>query len=207
MAQYTNVGGVARRVTKRYENVDGVARNVQKAYNNVGGVARQYFQLGGIKWRKWSCDRTASSSYTRTDEGVGETTTFSNITASNHWFQSWGSWSWSNSGGFEGDYSDYKKASPDEIVGRYNAVDTELREYISCDDNGDGTYNLTWEVIGTAYEDVSYDYDKGTTDYGVVYAEEGELPANGTLEEGSATGSYCVIKVGGTYYYYEKITE
>lgn len=43
MAQYTNVGGVARCVTKRYENIGGVGRNIVKAYENVNGVARKFF--------------------------------------------------------------------------------------------------------------------------------------------------------------------
>ena len=43
MAQYIQVGGVARRVTKAYTNVKGTARRVTKAYTAVAGTARKYF--------------------------------------------------------------------------------------------------------------------------------------------------------------------
>lgn len=205
MAQYTNVGGVARRVTKRYENVGGVARSIVAAYTNVSGAARQFFRLGGVKWRKWSCQVTTEHSYTRTDYGVGETQSFT-VGESSVWWTTWGSYTFSGSSGFEGDYGDYGKADPDTIVGRYSLADTEVREWISCTDLGNGKWELVWEVVGTAEEYSWYDYTKGTTDYGVVYAEEGALPADGTLEEGSATGSYCILLTGGTYYYYEKVT-
>ena len=205
MAQYTNVGGVARKVTKRYENIGGVARNIVKAYNNASGAARLYFACGGVKWRKWSCDVSTDSSYTRTDDGVGETKSF-NVSINSVWWTTFGDYYFDSNGGFQGDYGDYEKSTPDTIVGRYSVVDTELRQWISCEDNGDGTYTLVWEVVGTAEEDRYTVYRKGTTDYGIVSAEEGALPENGELVEGHPTGRYCAVLRDGTYYYYEKET-
>ena len=45
-ALYDEVGGVARKVTKKYAGVAGIARKTTKCYDGVGGVARQYFGSG-----------------------------------------------------------------------------------------------------------------------------------------------------------------
>lgn len=211
MAQYVNVGGAARRVTGRYVRVDGVARRVQTAYTAVSGTARRYFAPAGVAWRKWSCRVETVSFYTQVDyDGVthvGDTKTFEQVTANSIWFTSHSGWTWSESTGFSGDYADYRKVSPEEIVGRYNAVDTELRQFTDCVDHGDGTYDLTWECIGLAVEDGWDTYGKGTELLGVVSAGEGELPEDGEPVEGSADGSYCIVLVDGVHYYYEKVTE
>jgi hypothetical protein len=57
-------------------------------------------------------------------------------------------------------------------------------------------------VARASYVPVSY--SKGSTSYGLVTAPEGSFPEGGTLIEGSATGSYCILLVNGTYYYYVK---
>lgn len=67
MAQYTNVGGVARRVTKRYEKIGGVAKNVLKAYNNVSGVARRYFNAV-LRLERSAHDNRNAEIFTYTEE-------------------------------------------------------------------------------------------------------------------------------------------
>lgn len=203
MAHYINADGVARQVAKRYENVGGAARQVLKAYTGVAGTARLYFAPGGVRWRKWSCEVGSASSYTRTDAGVGTTRSFT-VTINSVWWTSFGAWSYSDADGFQGDYGTYERSTPDTIVGRYSVVDTELRQWTGCEDNGDGTYTLVWEVVGAAEEDRWDTYDKGGTDYGVVIAEEGALPEDGTLVRGDPAGSTCVVLRDGTYYYYER---
>jgi hypothetical protein len=45
-------------------------------------------------------------------------------------------------------------------------------------------------------------YSQGSTLYGTLEVEDGELPESGTLIEGSATESYCVLLVDSNHYYY-----
>jgi hypothetical protein len=61
---------------------------------------------------------------------------------------------------------------------------------------------LVAETIISSYETV---YSKGEVSYGAVVAEKDALPENGTLVSGSPYGSYCVIEINGTCYYYEKV--
>lgn len=51
----------------------------------------------------------------------------------------------------------------------------------------------------------NYIYSQGSTFYETILANENELPEEGTLIEGSATGNYCIIQVGGLKYYYKRI--
>lgn len=208
MSQYTNVGGVARKVTKRYENIGGVAKNILKAYDNVNGVARQYF-TGGIPWRKWSCNYSAASDpwYVEGESSgvyqVGYTAT-----------SNWGGSTWYG-------YEDYEFSGDEGFIGigggtvpiedmpNYYMVDTTRVTIVTNMERVDSdTYEVTWEVIAVCqgyYYPASY--DKGSTDYGIVYAPEGDLPEEGTLVKGSTADNYCVVEVDGTYYYYEKVEQ
>lgn len=208
MAQYTNVGGVARKVTKRYENIGGVAKNVLKAYNNVSGVARQYF-ASGIAWRKWSCTYIPGSDpvYVRGEHdswAVGETS--STMLPLPGWLA--GSYTFDSSYGFS--YSGGSVAveafNASAAIGCY-IVYSDMVFLVTGVYDDQLTYcflNLEVVDVCKCYEDPAYCV-KGSTDYGTVYAPEGDLPEEGTLVEGSATGDYCVIKVGSTYYYYERV--
>lgn len=59
-------------------------------------------------------------------------------------------------------------------------------------------------VLGYAYQEAPL-YNKGNQELGTITVLEGELPENGTLLRGSATDSYCILQINGTYYYYEKV--
>lgn len=48
-------------------------------------------------------------------------------------------------------------------------------------------------------------YVKGSTTYGTIFADEGELPEAGTLIKGSVAEGYCVLEIGGVKYYYELV--
>lgn len=52
------------------------------------------------------------------------------------------------------------------------------------------------------YEGADDSFSKGSTYYGEIEVEDGVLPEEGFLEDGSAYDSYCVLYVDGNYYYY-----
>lgn len=205
MGQYQGVAGVARRVTRRHQGVDGIARMVTKAYLGVGGVARQYF-AAGIPWRKWSCQQVdETGGYEQVESSgvhtVGDTFTQTASSGSARW-AAFSAYSFDGDVGFC--LTGYGVATPETIVGRYQGSDDVIYQCIACEENGDGTYTLMWEYIGFAACDSWCSYQKGDTDHGVVYAPEGQLPEDGSLADGSAAGSWCVVLVDGTLYYYEK---
>lgn len=206
MAQYTNVGGVARKVTKRYENIGGVAKNVLEAYNNVSGVARQYF-AGGNPWRKWNCNYKAASDVwyvegeTESGHGVGYT-----------WTVNWGGsgmylssdYSFDSSEGFIG--INGSTVSFSDAVGYYDVDQTRVSLITNVTQVDSDSYVVTYEVVNVCqgyYYPSSY--SKGTTDYGIVYVPEGQVPENGELKDGSVDGDYCAVYLDGTYYYYERV--
>lgn len=205
MKRYRGVSGVAREVTKRYRGVDGVARAITKSYRGVNGVARQFF-ASGVEWIKYSCEAERNSYYTYTQDDSD----FSLYSAETEQTSStWGysSYRFSSSSGYvmQGQREEYGPNSGK--TGTYYASGGTLcMKHVCRYDAATGKYyktdySRTATKNGPYYEDV---YSKGTTEYGSVRAPEGELPEEGTRIEGSATGSYCIVRVGSTYYYYEK---
>jgi len=74
-ALYDEVGGVARKVTKKYDGVAGVSRKVTKCYDGAAGVARQYFSSGVAYSRVsgyWVVDGTYSDIYDLYVEGYDD---------------------------------------------------------------------------------------------------------------------------------------
>ena len=68
-----------------------------------------------------------------------------------------------------------------------------------------GHYNYTYSCTIVAKQTrklVSTEYSQGDTLYDTITVDDEVLPEEGTLIDGSATGSYCVLKIGGNYYYY-----
>jgi hypothetical protein len=68
----------------------------------------------------------------------------------------------------------------------------------------------TMKRVGKAtYTVIGYEYDKRGNVVNYIPAIEGELPEQGNLVEGSATGEYCVLSgISGSsygYFYYAKI--
>lgn len=205
MAHYISTDGVARKVTKRYENVGGVARSILKAYVNANGAARQYF-AAGIPWRKWSCRVETCYDYTWDDRDVGSTRSFT-VSGGSVWFTTTGGYTFDSEDGFSADYGNYGRTDPADMVGRYSVVDDEVRQWTVCEITDDDRYYLEWEVVASASYTTWDSYEKGDTDYGIVYAPEGALPEEGTVWNGSAHTDSCVVQVDGTCYYYEKVTE
>lgn len=66
-AQYTGIGGVARKVKSKYIGVAGVARNIVSSYIGVGNVARQYFSS-----KKYATFTDSSGNVTKYPIEVGQ---------------------------------------------------------------------------------------------------------------------------------------
>lgn len=195
-------GSVAKEAKHIYIGINGIARKVKKAYVGVNGIARLFYQAG-VEWTKYSCTRTSSTSYTKeaTPSGGATTRTLYNDQA----YAAPSSYSFSSSQGYYTD--DTSTWYGDSMVGFYDVSPTVVQRYASVQssstDGGYTQYNMT--TVASAIKSTSYSYSKGNTNYGAITADEGSLPEDGTLVKGSATGSYCVLLINGTYYYYEKV--
>ena len=81
---------------------------------------------------------------------------------------------------------------------KYEGYKTSYDQYIGQ------LYAFVGPAVATAEKINITTYSKGDTFYEIVSVAKGTLPESGTLIEGSATDSYCIIDIDGTYYYYVK---
>jgi hypothetical protein len=213
MARYKNVAGIAREISKRYINVDGIAREVSKGYTNINGVAREYYS-NGVIWKKYVCLYEIGNYTLHTRD-----TPYS-ISRSSGYFCP--SYTFSESYGFkeDGDVI-YRRADgvgvygdPADAIGMYD-IDMstdwydrirEQRVYSVTDiqNSGSGAY---FRMEYTVYAEAPiYGYEQGSSHYGEIIAEEGAMPEEGHLIEGSPQDSYCIIVPRGDSepYYYVK---
>ena len=166
-----------------------------------------------VAWQKFSCNET--STYTQTDTYVGETGAntlwdgnmvfteytfdeekgfytpngFDNYVTLEDASQAAGTYFWyNNEDGFD----------VEEGVWQHGAI-------IKVHDQYGDIKGYTYETTCVASADVYIEYDKGTTDYGIILADEGALPEEGTIiEQGENYYIIRVIKnnaVQGVYYY------
>jgi hypothetical protein len=204
------VNGVHHIGKKAYLTVDGVMRRAKKMYRVVNGVFAKCYQLG-VEWMKYSCNKRTESWYTQTSSGVGSTYNPTSYWGNSYEFTFYTGYEWGGgSQGWVG--TGAVSVRPQEAVGYYN-VYGDMVVHIEFTVPGPASPGLpkpnTTGLGGTIVAAANYSsttiYSKGSTNYGVVYAEEGKVPDGGSLVKGSANGSYCVAKVGSTYYYYEKV--
>lgn len=205
MGRYKGVNGVARKVTKRYRGVDGVAREIIKGYRGVDGVARQFF-AAGIEWRKYSCMVLPGGTHTIYDEnGVDWEFSDSGFLTSSD-ISGYADYMFTPTFGYGGSGGTISLGPVSGNTGvLYNCYGASVSLYEVTRPGSKYEYYCYTKTANTTTTTTPTTYHKGDTDYGSVYAQEGEAPEEGTLLAGSYTGSYCVISVGGTYYYYEKI--
>lgn len=210
MPRYRNVAGIAREVSKRYLNVDGIAREISKGYKNIDGVAREYFS-NGVVWEKFNCTRSVKSygNYVEMPDHsqVGQQT---ELNTSPNVSRAYPEYSFSSSNGYKGEGTSVTMSTTgtSQLVGMYYLSKasgvSRVYELVSVIYNN-SRLNLTCICRGYAQgEALSYTYQKGTTSYGTITLQEGEMPTEGTLIEGSIEDGYCVRKQGSTYYYYVK---
>ena len=176
-------------------NENLVHRKVKKTFLTKNGVHRLAFSSGTV-WEKYDCQYAPR--YEETPHG--QRTAWQGFDWSPHEF-----------------YSTYVFSEEDGIsmIGEVeadfnNIVGTYLEEAIS--DNEEGV----WVVTEIYYTDNGFPYYRyktvlayeridgwKATDYiGNIEVEDGELPEEGTLIEGSPTGEYCVLEVDHSKYYY-----
>ena len=166
-----------------------------------------------VAWQKFSCNET--STYTQTDTFVGEKGSYTLWDGGALFTE----YAFDEEQGFY--YPDgfdhwvtYEDAS--QAAGAYVSQPHEYDVYVESgiwqlgaiievhDQYGD-TKGYTYETTCVASADVYTEYSKGTTDYGIIFADEGALPEEGTIiEQGE---NYYIIRVvknniiKGVYYY------
>lgn len=160
----------------------------------------------GVKWEKFDCVVGTTTAWTRDTNG-SDLRAYLSFSAANTMV--WNNRYFDSKRGLYGsdqtgiDFSDitsfvgrYYVTTDGTMSGKIDTCAFVAGSTAVCGVNLTSVHNATAEELTTFYQ--------GTTSYGIVTITEGELPEEGTLIEGSADGDYCVLDVGGTYYYYVK---
>ena len=183
-----------------------VHRKAKKAFLTKDGVHRLVYSSGTV-WEKWECDvytRTYAI-HTQTSYMVGNTTT----DYRRYDDEFYGDYSFWTYRGFEGKGSSHVFPSGEGVfesalIGMYIVYETEVYKILSLDGKNGDYYFVTCEIVDACDVEhiTEYTYSKGYDNYGTVEAEDGDLPEEGELIEGSATGDYCILKIGDDHFYY-----
>lgn len=191
---YIGVDGKARKIIKGYIGVNGIARKLKKCYIGVDGIARATW--GGVTWRKYNC--TTSTTYTEDTANIGfsSTMSYSGVTTSTFY----SSCSFSRSSGYS--LTGAVTLAIENSVGYYVGHSNQVFQITGVTKHSSNQFTCSTKCVGTCWSFTSY--NKGTTFYGEITADEDVLPEEGKLVNGSIDGDYCVINVNGTNYYYEK---
>lgn len=181
-----------------------VHRKAKKAFLTKNGVHRLVFSSGSV-WKKYSCEETTEAvGYTEVDStdsvAVGDTST------ATYYRVSYSSdYRFDEENGFIGIGGGYA-TSADEMnsVSGYLVYDEEVWAITSVEllQESPLRVEITLECVALCVPVTEDLYVQGPDYYGSFEVEDGELPENGELIDGSATDPYCVLDVDGTYYYY-----
>lgn len=210
MPRYKNVAGIAREVSHRYLNVGGIAREVSKGYTNINGVAREYYS-NGVVWRKYSCLYE-----------IGSYTFYPSDSTSILSWHSGGffypSYTFHESSGFTGEgdpiYRNPGATNAADVIGMYSiqfskdwrglTFHQQVFEVKNIQTEGGSAVFLIQEVAEAEAPVSNFEQSPGHN--GDVIAEEGALPEEGILIEGSPQDSYCIVVPRGDSepYYYVK---
>lgn len=197
-----------------------VHRKARKAFLTKDGVHRLVYS-SGTNWEKYDCEIVQEGGYYEEvapgGSGVGYYTS-TTLTL-------YDSYEFSAEDGYigigEGTYSlpaDCSSAVGKYMVRKYTHISlktlystVELIDSFSSQGDDDWPSNAPsghtrcyrYTAVALAEDiPVEHSYEQGYVHYGTIEAEEGELPENGELIEGSATDSYCILRIDGEYYYY-----
>lgn len=199
---YVGGGGIARKTTQPYRGVDGVARKVTSGYVGVDGVARQFHpSIPMVTWNKYSAtSKTSYGTHKTYSPGAGGSYSTSLFKPTSQLTVGTGV-SFSTSSGLS--LTGSTKIVATDVVGYYYRISSTKAGKISASNTiSSGSQKILVQITNECFSFTTY--SKGSTSYGTVQALPGELPEEGTFVSGSATGSYCVVKVGSTNYYYTK---
>lgn len=167
-------------------------RKGKKAFLTVNGVHRLVYS-SGVMWQKYDCVHKSGDYYLNSDDSLIGTT---HTMVTDLGDEVYGDYEFSPSEGFVG-IDPITVESDDDAIGRYIVEPYEVYLII------DMWHTETADLCGK-YKD---SYSCGSTSYGTIEAEEGALPESGTLKDGSANDSYCILDINGTLYYYIRATE
>lgn len=189
--------GVHKRASRVYATVNGKHRNVSRAYATVNGKHRLSFSVG-TSWRKYSCDLTEDFNFT-------ELAVDGTVYDSGNYLVAARDYTFSASEGYK--YATYDTVTADrDIYVGYHHIETYEEDGVMVSRvwclNAWSNGSFTMELVGEAHSDINYLYAQGSTFYGSVSAEEGQVPDEGALVAGSYDEGWCVEEINGTYYYY-----
>lgn len=209
---------------------NSIYRKAKKAFLTVDGVHRLVYALEeGVKWEKYNCIvnkkhtfvQVSTRPYSATIGDTMSMTITSRDAASQYY--------WDRTEGFTVGNDVYINTSSESTaaqgIGRYigriyinssgySSKVKEVWQIISLDSYyqettetgrvvGHATYTIKAVALCEIESTTTY-YEPGNTSYGTIITSEGSLPEEGTLIQGSTTGSYCVLLIDTTYYYYVK---
>ena len=177
------------RITKKLfvTDQDKRQRKIKKLFRTVNGIF-QLIYSSGVIWEKYNCVHESGDYYLDSDNSLIGTT---NLMKTNIGDEVYGGYEFSPSEGFVG-IDPVIVESEDNAIGRYIVEPYEV--YLIID-----MWNTETADMCGKYED---SYSQGSTSYGTIEVDDGELPESGTLIEGSYADGYCVLEIRGTYFYY-----
>lgn len=209
MAHKTRVGGTAYEIKGGKTRVGGTGYSIGKGKTRVGGTA--YSISFGVTWAKYSCEATeVQFDYYEMPNhpSIGRESTTQNGVRSEHKMTVYEGYAFTKETGYFG--TGAKSVYITSCVGYYRVVNSQVRRYVSVTfSHEDDTYKY-YDVTTVGVAEASgggtiTQYNKGSTSYGKITVDENVLPEQGTLVSGSATENYCVIRINGTNYYYQKV--
>lgn len=180
-------------------------RKGKKAFLTVNGIHQLVFS-SGTKWAKYNCSTIeVPTSYTQVSSSgkwsIGDTQTTRQFRLSYYT-----GYYFSSSDGFVG--TGYNGADSWEEVPQgifYRLSEEIVWKKVSCapiDDGSSAFVEVTWECVGLCEAETKTVYKQGSTFYGTIEVEDGELPEAGELIEGSPTDEHCVLVINGEHFYY-----
>lgn len=217
---YLGVSGKARKVMKMYIGIDGKARKVKKVYIGGSDNKARLCWSSGVTWKKYKCNVYTNTygEYIQSTGDVGRTTSYTVSFTEEDYYNgvisesAYNGYTFSSSNGFSGEGG--VNAPVTMLDGAYSVSRTHVYQYSVeyvggawTDSSAD--FKMTMRVTKTCvahayYDSYSYNTYSKSTYIEDVTADAGAVPGGGSVVEGSATGSYCVVYSNGTYYYYVK---
>jgi hypothetical protein len=197
--------------------INGVARAITQGYVGVEGVSRIFYPSKTVQWEKYDCivrsirHNTYIEVTSRDGYSIGDIT---NLTLKPQYYLSDGYTFYTSVGLYL--ESPFHTFSSVTMLDHYSPVGklttgrlesgTTIYQILSVDsiDIANETYTVTCKIVALADVEsfyYTYEYRQGSTLYDIIEVQEGALPEDGTLVEGS-TSTYLVLRIGETYYYY-----
>lgn len=167
-----------------------------------------------VKWAKYNCIVNTTTTYVYeevTPSGKTESLSFYRMhVAANYYFDKDVGFYASAQTVYTTEAEVNQWLAEGRIVGEYIVYSGRVYEILSVDSvvtgaTGKMTCTITGKVVAECESTATTTettYAKGSVSYGTIEAEEGSLPEEGTLIEGSVADGYCVLEINGTYFYY-----